>query len=116
MKYRILLNRTEDAQGRPVGFLGYQNGHIMADVYHGDLADYRSESRLDEYTDLLDQIFQKFNVSHPYDYLNRSLSVGDVVVFETVKGERAFACKNFGWETVPVPLKPKNFWAQGARK
>ena len=109
MKFRILLNRTETRKEGSSASSVIKRVHIMADVYHGDVGDYRKEGQINDYTDLLDALFQKFNVSHPYDYLQRSLSVGDVVVFETAKGDRAFACKGAGWDSIPVQIKPRKY-------
>lgn len=42
----------------------------------------------------LDQLWEQFNVNHPADYKNRSLSVGDVVQL----GDEYFAVSAVGWK------------------
>ncbi len=52
--------------------------------------------------DLLEAIFHTFNMNHPADYHQRSLSVGDVV---TLDGERSFLCDVTGWKRLDHALR-----------
>ena len=46
---------------------------------------------------MLDGIFTVLNTAHPEDYNNRSLSVGDLIVFEN-DPETVYFCDSFGWK------------------
>jgi hypothetical protein len=49
-----------------------------------------------DYQNALEQIFYIFNMKHPQDYKNRSLSVGDVVKIN----DRKFLCLPVGWKEI----------------
>jgi len=54
------------------------------------------------YADVLNRLFEKFNINHPADYQHRSLSVGDVVEFPQpdTAPPIVFACESIGWSEV----------------
>ena len=71
----------------------YEGGFNFKDykeVYRGE-----TESDLDQI--VLENLFQKFNLSHPLDFQGHSLSVSDVVVLE---GERMYYCDSIGWRRI----------------
>ncbi|MCR4646400.1 MAG: hypothetical protein K5695_13505 [Oscillospiraceae bacterium] len=72
-------------------------GLTMADydlVYSGDLADYPADN-------VLEAIFDKFNLDIPEDFRGHSLSMSDVVVM-TVDGEKkAFYCDKMDYKEFP---------------
>jgi hypothetical protein len=47
-------------------------------------------------TELLNEVFRKFNIEHPADYQARSLSVGDIICL----GNRFFAVEQIGFKEV----------------
>src|SRR5215469_13617253 len=97
MKYRILLNRTQDSEGRPIGFFGYNPGHKMEEVYVGEYL----TDEMQPVESILEELLGIFNTDHPADYRNRSLSVGDVVILEPRPGfYRGFALESFGFEEI----------------
>jgi len=95
MKYMFFVNIQQDEAGRPLGFFGYRQGHALELGYESEIdATSEAEAR--------DRLFEKFNIAHPSDYRNRSMSVGDVIVFD---GNRAYACESAGWKEVPRPVE-----------
>jgi YodL-like protein len=100
--FRLLLNCERGAQG----FLdGYKEGNAMFNVYQGIVSDKLDG---DEPEHVANWVFETFNVNHPVDYRNRSMSVGDVVVItnhigEASCSETAWACESLGWRQVSIP-------------
>ena len=84
MRYEFYLNTAKDVNGIPVGFFGYRDGHELVLAYKGDTVDGTQ-------LDVCEDLFSKFNINHPEDYRNRSMSVGDVVVLSDKQGTYAYA-------------------------
>lgn len=88
VEYRIYLNRAEP-------FAPFQTWHrsALACVYNGtiDAGDRTVDGAVVQ--ELLSALFELFNLNHPSDYGERSLSVGDVVWL----GGAWFAVDRFGW-------------------
>lgn len=60
---------------------------------------YEGETNLDESFDdnmILENLFNKFNLSHPESFQGHSLSVSDVVVL----GDKKYYCDFFGWKQI----------------
>ena len=52
-------------------------------------------------------LFERFNIDHPADYRNRSMSVGDVVVLSRNGKEIvAYACESVGWTDITETFDP----------
>ena len=65
---------------------GHTNGDPLVLAYSGVVESSRTKKDIAEITNaevfnLADSIFREFNIEHPDDYRNRSLSVGDVILF-----------------------------------
>ncbi len=61
--------------------------------------------------DVLERIFQIFNLNHPKDYRGRSLSVSDVVELYDDKARKYFYCDSVGFSPTgfsPMLAKPLN--------
>lgn len=58
-------------------------------------------SPVSDETATLDNIFYKFNIDHPDDYMGHSLSVSDIVVLNCNGEETAHYVDSFGFEEVP---------------
>lgn len=88
-------NVARDPEGRHLGFFGYKPGQMM------ELA-YPKVTELEVPTPeaALEEMFRIFNIDHPSDYRNRSMSVGDVVLLITVGGWSAFKCDSVGWSRI----------------
>lgn len=74
-------------------------------VYSGELLDsvtYGSKTIPCNENDMevLESLFQTFNVDIPKCYHARSLSVGDVVMISRKEGSRYYYCDNVGWRLV----------------
>jgi len=54
-----------------------------------------------EADETLSDLYEKFNIDHPEDFLGRSLSVSDVVVISQNGKSTAHYCDSFGWAEVP---------------
>jgi hypothetical protein len=78
-------------EGRPVRSVDYNN------VYSARLrgAEIRSE---DDAMDVLDRLFEIFNIERPGNFKGHSLSVSDVVEFP--ESHTAYFCDSFGWEKI----------------
>jgi len=93
-KVEIFLNVQEDEQGRSVGFFGWKPEHAMQLVYTMSVD--RVVDSEDADLAIAEEMFEIFNIRHPEDYRNRSLSVGDMVVIDG----RKYACMPVGFERV----------------
>lgn len=89
--FRIYLNRAQDLFRRFGSDGGYHVGDPLGFVHEGAVITDESEAAL------LEKIFEIYNIAHPVDYRERSLSVGDVV---EINGCR-FACQPTGWTRLP---------------
>ncbi len=85
--------------GRPVRSVDYNN------VYSAGLrgAEIRNE---DDAMEVLDRLFEVFNVERPSNFKGHSLSVSDVVEFP--ESHTAYFCDSFGWEKVENFHEPIN--------
>jgi hypothetical protein len=112
MKYLFFVNVQKDDAGYWLGFSGYQSGHALELAYAGEIAadseqaatmrETQEERERFEERDACNRLFEKFNINHPSDYRNRSMSVGDVIVFDN---RRAYACESVGWKEIPIPAE-----------
>lgn len=75
---------------------GYQQGDDLRVAWRM-LGTYGIETN---FTKEADDIFRVFNIEHPENYQDRSLSVGDVVLFETPYGDVALAVCDLGFAPV----------------
>lgn len=99
MKYRILqldINK-ETAHGK--AFMPWR----MLESFGGfDITDYKEvysselQTTIENKNELLEQIFEKFNLNHPEDFHGHSLSVSDVVIIDN----EIYFCDSFGWKKV----------------
>ena len=64
-------------------------------VYEGDI-DTDVVPGPQSHTDILEHLFNTFNMFHPADFHGHSLSVSDVVVLEGI----VYYCDSFGWKEV----------------
>lgn len=97
MKYlfKFYVNVQRDAEGRWLGFSGYQTGHELKLAYGGSV-------EADSDLVACERLFERFNINHPSDYRDRSMSVGDVVVLHSVKSFSgvAYSCESFGFKPI----------------
>jgi YodL-like len=98
MKVRVLLNQT-----RYSAFWQYTPAAALTLAWKGEL---ESDAATDP--EVLQETFRRFNLTHPTDYHERSLSVGDVV---TLNDDRSFSCEMVGWKLLPdVILESRPEW------
>lgn len=57
-------------------------------------------------SEVLESIYEKFNLYHPADYRGHSLSVSDVVVLHENRHTSAHICDSFGFVEVPEFISP----------
>ena len=106
MKYLFFVNTQTDF------FSGYREGDTLELAYAGEvepdseLAAHMRETqegreRFEE-RGACNRLFETFNIGHPADYRNRSMSVGDVIV---LNNKTAYACAPVGWIEVPLPVE-----------
>lgn len=71
-------------------------------VYVGDLAKLTAEAYgIETAEDMLDELFEKFNIYQPEDYAGRSLSVSDIVVLHENGENSAHYVDSFGYTEMP---------------
>ena len=46
--------------------------------------------------DILDKLFEKFNLAHPDDFHGHSLSVSDVIILD----DKMYYCDSIGWKEI----------------
>lgn len=106
-RYKFFVNETFDPTREYERFVhGYKPGAVLELAYSGEI---EAESE----AEALSNLFEMFNIAHPSDYRNRSMSVGDVVSLYPKmarEGEtKYFSCDNRGWGSVASPwLTPTN--------
>ena len=66
-------------------------------VYSGKLID---NGTIKSETQILEDIYEMFNINHPNDYHARSLSISDIVAIEREGGIRYYYCNFLGWELI----------------
>ncbi len=76
---------------------------IYVDTLKTDLA---KDSGSEHFLEILENLFEKFNLEIPSDFKRYSLSVGDIIVFK--KKGLAFFCDSFGWENITAEF-PLNY-------
>jgi hypothetical protein len=97
--YRIFINNKQDAEGRNISIMdGYKPGDPLTCAYTA------TEGFPDmEPGDVCEFLYGRFNIEHPEDYHNRSLSVGDVVTLEYDDRTLAYAVDSFGFKEIEYP-------------
>lgn len=109
--YAILqLRRGEDT--RDEQFMSYsylqRNGkepdidHYEV-VYAAALPAYRNQ------TQLLEGLYEKFNIDHPSDFRGHSLSVSDIVALRVNGVVSSYYVDSFGFKELPEFIKPENY-------
>ena len=71
-------------------------------VYEGSLAGTESRKSAQQ---VLDGLFEKFNIAHPDDFRGHSMSVSDVVVLQENGVEKAYYVDSLGFKEVPQFLQ-----------
>ena len=72
-------------------------------VYMTTLPSYKDQNTI------LEEIFLKFNVSHPDDFTGYSLSVSDIVVLRKNGAVSCYYVDSVGFKELPGFLKPKDY-------
>ena len=72
---------------------------------HGfDLFDYKKvysgEEEARDERDLLDYLFEKFNINHPEDFRGHSVSVSDLILIYNENIASVYYCDSFGWKRI----------------
>ena len=71
------------------------------DMMYFDTVDIDRLDNEDATYDILNQIYEQFNIDHPKDFKGHSLSVSDVIVLKCNDELAAFYIDNFGFELIP---------------
>lgn len=72
-------------------------------VYTGNLPPYTNQSVM------LEQLYMKFNIDHPFDFRGHSLSVSDIVALKTAGVVSCHYVDSFGFKELPGFMKPENY-------
>lgn len=76
-------------------------------IYTGTLSK-NSTDEQSSHTEVLESLYEKFNLQHPADYRGHSLSVSDVVVLHENGRDTAYFCDSIGFKEVPEFLQEEN--------
>ena len=60
-------------------------------------------------TELLEGLYQKFNIDHPSDFTGHSLSVSDIVALKVNGVVSTHYVDSFGFKELPEFIKPENY-------
>ena len=60
-------------------------------------------------TELLEGLYQKFNIDHPSDFTGHSLSVSDIVALRVNGVVSSHYVDSFGFKELPEFIKPENY-------
>lgn len=60
-------------------------------------------------TELLEGLYQKFNINHPSDFTGHSLSVSDIVALRVNGVVSSHYVDSFGFKELPEFIKPENY-------
>lgn len=77
-------------------------------AYVGGIDAENTQSDAINYCSVLGSLYEKFNINHPSDYRNRSMSVGDVVNLVHGTESKWFACMPTGWLEIEEPESVQN--------
>ncbi|MGN8963376.1 DUF5688 family protein [Bariatricus sp. HCP28S3_D3] len=75
-------------------------------VYSGSVPALDGNGNPAETSEVLESLFEKFNLKHPADYRGRSMSVSDVVVLHENGRDTAHFCDSIGFVEVPQFFSP----------
>ena len=76
-------------------------------IYTGTLSE-NSADEQSSHTEILESLYEKFNLQHPADYRGHSLSVSDIVVLHENGRDTAYFCDSIGFKEVPEFLQEEN--------
>lgn len=99
MKYRILQLDINKESARSKNFMPWR---VLESIGGFNITDYKEvysselQTTIENKDELLEQIFEKFNLNHPEDFHGHSLSVSDVVIIDN----EIYFCDSFGWKKV----------------
>ena len=57
---------------------------------------YEGEEEGEDNINILDKLFEKFNLAHPDDFRGHSLSVSDVIILD----DKMYYCDSIGWKEI----------------
>lgn len=92
----------------------YFNFNDYRKVYSGELLDTITYGNSTitcntEDVQVLEEIFERFNINHPEDYKARSLSTSDIVEIVRKDGSEFYYCDSIGWRWLDIGLiEPSN--------
>lgn len=108
--YAILqLRRGDDT--RDEQFMSYsylQRNGKEPDIDHYEVV-YAALPACSNQTQLLEVLYEKFNIDHPSDFRGHSLSVSDIVALRVNGVVSSHYVDSFGFKELPEFIKPENY-------
>lgn len=95
MKYKIY--QIKDTRNTFYSFVGWNS--TVADMFSLDDYHVVYEGEISG-INVLDKLFEKFNIDRPEDFNGHSLSVSDLVVLNKDGNDFWYYCDSFGWEDI----------------
>jgi hypothetical protein len=100
MKFRIL--QIKDIAGTSYAFRDYTPDKFNIEDYEIVYDSEVDEQSAETFTDLeiCDYLFVIFNTNRPKDFMGHSLSISDLIHFESDGTCRLYYCNSCGWEFI----------------
>ena len=109
--YAILQLRWGD-DTRDEQFASYSRLQKMGkepDIDHYEVVYASSLPAYTNQTQMLDSLYEKFNIDHPSDFHGHSLSVSDIVALKVNGVVSSHYVDSFGFRNLPEFIKPENY-------
>lgn len=109
--YAILQLKAGDAT-RDREFMSYsylQRKGMEPEIDHYEVVYASALPAHHNQTELLEGLYQKFNIDHPSDFTGHSLSVSDIVALRVNGVVSSHYVDSFGFKELPEFIKPENY-------
>lgn len=109
--YAILQLKDED-ESRDREFMSYsylQQKGMEPEIDHYEVVYASALPAYHNQTELLEGLYQKFNIDHPSDFTGHSLSVSDIVALRVNGVVSSHYVDSFGFKDLPEFIKPENY-------
>lgn len=109
--YAILQLKAGDA-ARDREFMSYsylQRKGMEPEIDHYEVVYASALPAHHNQTELLEGLYQKFNIDHPSDFTGHSLSVSDIVALRVNGVVSSHYVDSFGFKELPEFIKPENY-------
>lgn len=100
-------DETRDREFMPYSYL--QRKGMEPEIDHYEVVYASALPAHHNQTELLEGLYQKFNIDHPSDFTGHSLSVSDIVALRVNGVVSSHYVDSFGFKELPEFIKPENY-------